>query len=104
MFEYFFTAAAEKDLEEAFLWYEDQLAGLGEELLEDVEIACQTISKHPNRYPKVVNENRRILLKAIGSKFSSYSLVYKVQKVRNRIIILAVVHASQSPTKWENRE
>ena len=56
MYQYVFTAAAEKDLEEAYLWYEEQNDGLGIELLDDVELACQYIAQTPLYYPQYLGQ------------------------------------------------
>ena len=51
MYSYRFTRAAKKDLEEAYLWYEDRQEELGMRLLDDVERACRYIAQSPDLYP-----------------------------------------------------
>ena len=55
--------AAAADIEEAFLWYERQQAGLGEEFLRAVQSALENIAAHPIRYPVVHRETRRVLVR-----------------------------------------
>lgn len=103
MYKYIFTAAAEKDLEEAYLWYEEQNDGLGVQLLDDVELACQYIAQSPQSYPVFSKDRRRILLKALGSKFKSYMLIYRIREKEKEIIIVAFAHASRDPRVWKGR-
>ena len=57
--------AAAADIEEAFLWYERQQAGLGEEFLRAVQSALENIAAHPIRYPVVHRETRRVLVRRL---------------------------------------
>ncbi len=101
MYPYRFTHAAEKDMEEAYLWYEEQKPNLGFELLNDVELACQYIAQAPERYPIYNKDRRRFLLKAIGSKFTSYVILYRV--IGKEVIVTALVHTSRNPREWNLR-
>jgi len=103
MYTYQFTGAAEKDMEAAYLWFEDKQDGLGIEFLDEIELACQYISKAPNRYPPHSKDRKKFLLKSFGSKFSAYLLIYRVKESTQTIVIIAVAHMSQSPNRWEDR-
>ncbi len=41
---------AEADIEDAAIWYDMQRKGLGQEFLDDVLVALETISENPNIY------------------------------------------------------
>jgi plasmid stabilization system protein ParE len=43
--------AAAADTDEAFLWYERQRPGLGEEFLEALQSTRDSIAAHPAMYP-----------------------------------------------------
>ncbi len=103
MYSYRFTRAAEKDLEEAYLWYEDQQEELGIRLLDDVERACRYIAQSPDRYPVYNKDRRRFLLKAIGSIFTSYVILYRILEKEKAVIIIAVAHTSRNPRVWQSR-
>ncbi len=48
-----FAAEAARDLAEAYGWYEDRRAGLGEEFLSCVEACVEAIRRAPDIYPTV---------------------------------------------------
>lgn len=54
--------AAAADLDEAFLWYEDKRAGLGNEFLEAAQAMIDVIAEHPLRYAVIRRNTRRALL------------------------------------------
>ena len=51
---------AESDIAEAYLWYEDRRAGLGEEFLSSVEACLESIRRRPEMYPVVHEGYRRL--------------------------------------------
>ena len=102
-FTYQLTQAAENDIYEAFLWYEEQQAGLGGALLGDLERAFETIAAHPKRYPIISKDRRRFLLKAMGSRFGAYLIMYRVDETEKTVTIVALIHSSRNPSTWESR-
>ncbi len=44
---------AEADIEDAASWYDRQRKGLGQEFLDDVLVALDTISENPNATNKI---------------------------------------------------
>ena len=53
---------AERDIEDAALWYEKQQADLGTKFLDEVLLQCSMISKNPKMYPVVYRETRRAVI------------------------------------------
>ena len=51
---------AERDVETAFAWYEEQRAGLGRELLRELDLAYKRIAKFPFLYAEVYRGLRRV--------------------------------------------
>lgn len=49
---------AEADLRDAFLWYEQQSAGLGHDFLRRVEIRLETITRSPQLFRQRVGSYR----------------------------------------------
>jgi hypothetical protein len=47
-----FLPRARKELLNAWEWYEDRQAGLGDRFLEQVLICTHIIEQHPDRYPE----------------------------------------------------
>ncbi len=52
---------AETDIEEAATWYEKQREGLGDEFLDEVLSAFETISNNPHMYAVVHRNTHRAL-------------------------------------------
>lgn len=49
-YRYNLSQEAEDDILKAYVWYEQQRAGLGEEFLESLDKASQLIAKSPSTY------------------------------------------------------
>ena len=88
--------AAAADIEAAFLWYERQRAGLGEEFLAAVRSAMDDITAHPARYPVIHRESRRVLLHRFP-----YQLFYRVYD--EAIVVVACMHGRRNPIRWRSR-
>ncbi len=54
--------AAAANIDEAFVWYEQQRSGLGEEFLAAVQATRESIAAHPAMYPVIHRDTRRALL------------------------------------------
>src|SRR3546814_799967 len=56
------SSLAEKELQESFDWYEEQRAGLGERLLDQIEASITAIGNNPSLFPLKVgrSEERRV--------------------------------------------
>ena len=91
-----FRPEAEKDLEDAAKWYEEQRPGLGKELLDKVSSALENLAKQPAMYPTVHRNIRRALIQ----KFP-FGLFYIMEE--NLIIIIAFMHISRNPRLWKKR-
>lgn len=59
----YFRPEAEKDIEEAAIWYEKQRKGLGEEFIGEIERALEVISDNPDMYAVVHRNTRRTLIR-----------------------------------------
>lgn len=84
---------AQKEIAEAFLWYEKQRSGLGKQLILLLEGKFEVLQQNPNQYPIVYKTIRRSLIK----KFP-YSIFYIVDN--STIEILAFFHMKRKPIHW----
>lgn len=91
-----FRPEAENDIQETATWYEKQCAGLGNEFLDEVLIVCEIISENPNMYPVVHRNTRR----AVIHRFP-FGIYYRVEK--ESIVIVAAMHGSRHPKRWQKR-
>ena len=89
--------AAAADIDEAFLWYERQQTGLGDEFLAVVQIALENIEAHPTRCPLVHREVRRALLPRFP-----YGIFYRVYG--ERVVVIACMHGRRNPKRWKSQK
>lgn len=92
-----FHALAERELNEAALYYESESSGLGPAFLAAAERACERILRHPEAAPRLLGSIRRILL----NRFP-YGLLYRIDG--DTVRILAVMNLKRRPTYWLGRE
>ena len=83
-------------LEEAALFYDRRLPGLGQRFLANVEKAIELILLFPEAAPVIGKTVRQKVL----SRFP-YSLIYVFEK--NAVFFLAVAHQKQKPMYWKDR-
>ena len=91
-----FRPSAAADVEDAFLWYESQRLGLGEEFLEELELVVQAISESPRRFPVVHRDTRRALLHRFP-----YAVFYRI--LADRIVAVACFHGARDPRHSRGR-
>ena len=89
-------AAAAADVEEAYLWYQRQRAGVGEEFLEAVDAILREIATHPKTYPVIHRETRRALLRRFP-----YAIFFRVYD--ETIVVIACMHGRRNPIRWKSR-
>src|SRR5262245_54001051 len=96
MIPYRFLSPAEEEMSEAALFYETAANGLGNDFLDDVQRAIETLSNYPEVGEPVDAEFRRMLLHRFP-----FSLIYALEP--NRIVIVAVAHYGREPEYWRPR-
>ena len=87
---------AEADALEAYRWYSEQVAGLGEDFLAEVERALESIRDNPEANRKLHREFRRALTRRFP-----YAIFYAVRD--NRIVVFAILHTARDPRLWRER-
>jgi hypothetical protein len=80
------------NIQKAYLWYEDQLQGLGEEFLDEWESIANHISIHSESYSKKYKSFRQALLKRFP-----FVVVYEVEG--NNIVVYNVINMKRSLKK-----
>ena len=87
---------AQLELDEAFVWYESQVVGLGYGFLDEFNRAVRLVATFPALYQQVSPGIRRCLL----NRFP-YGLLYGQD--HGMIVIVAVAHLKRRPNYWLNR-
>jgi plasmid stabilization system protein ParE len=91
-----FHQLAERELNDAALYYERKSPGLGVSFLDDIERYIEAIVKHPNAGTKVRGQVRRRILRRFP-----YGILYSVEA--DGIRILAIMNLKRRPTYWVGR-
>ena len=81
---------AEADVLEAFRWYNEQISGLGQGFLEELEKAFDSIRANPEANRRIHRELRRVLTRRFP-----YSAFYTVHE--QSVVVVAVLHAARDP-------
>lgn len=89
-------AAAEADIEEAWAWYARTAPELGEAWLQALDLAFAQIQRNPYAWQVVYKDAHRALVR----KFP-YAIIYRIRP--ERVVVLAVAHASRDPRRWKSR-
>jgi len=87
---------AQREIQEAFDWYEERGEGLGAEFLRAADACLSGVKRNPDGYQIVYGEVHRALLR----KFP-YALFYLIRE--DTIVILACFHIKRRPVDWQRR-
>ena len=93
-----FNRFAERELDEAINYYEEQSQELGERFLEEIELGIAFLRRYPEAAPKVHGSIRRFVLPTFP-----YYLLYRPLPSAT-IRILAVAHQRRQPDYWVGRK
>ena len=94
--------AAEDDLVEGALWYEERQEGLGETFIDEYQETILRILSGPESQSLLeTNRTRRVIRRCFLKRFPYY-IAYEV--VAGEILILAVAHAKRRPNYWIRRK
>ena len=88
--------AAAADIDEAYLWYEGQRPGLGNEFLVAAQAMIDAIAEHPYRYPVIRRNTRRALFRRFP-----YGLYYRIYD--EVVVVVACMHGRRNPRRWQSR-
>lgn len=85
-----------EELEEAALYLEDQVYGLGFEFEAEYHASLERILRDPLTYRAVYRDVRKVNLRRF-----QYGVLYVVEG--NKVTIFAVMHLKREPFYWKNR-
>ena len=81
------SSEAETDIDEAFLWYEFQMTGLGERFVFFIDKGFNSISDMPESFTPALDNLRKLVLE----KFP-YNIYYRIDSIKSQIEIIRVLH------------
>jgi len=91
-----FISPANIELDEAVVYYDHQLPGLGFRFFKEVASAIDRITFMPEGWTKIGEKTRRCLLKGFP-----YALLYVIEP--GEILITAVAHLHRDPEHYKDR-
>jgi plasmid stabilization system protein ParE len=94
MIGYRFLSPAEDEMSEAALFYD--AVDLGNDFLDDVQIAIHKLCEYPQAGQVVASPLRRMLLHRFP-----FSIIYSEET--DSILVIAVAHHSRRPDYWRSR-
>lgn len=87
---------AEKDLQEAFDYYQECRSGLGHEFIMCVDVALKSIQRNPMQHPIIYKQIYRNFVQRFP--FGVYYLVKQ-----DLVLVVAVLHVRRNPLHWQKR-
>ena len=87
---------AEREVEDAFWWYERQRSGLGLEFLLAFDAAVESLRRLPEGHEIVALRTHKALLRRFP-----YLVLYAVET--ERVLVTAVFRGRRDPRRWSDR-
>jgi len=78
------------EIQKAFEWYEHNRAGLGHEMIQEIEEGFERLSRHPHHYSATNKKYRKIRI----NRFP-YIIIFEIEEAK--IIVIAIRHIRQKP-------
>lgn len=92
-----FLPEAESEMIEAAVYYQRQVAGLGDLFIREVEKAASWIALYPHASSAVRGKVRRKVLSSFP-----FSILYRAEE--DSVLIIAVAHHKRRPSFWQQRK
>ena len=93
-FEIVIRREAQVDVDEIFVWYEEQKQSLGLEFIEALENTLDRIVRNPYHALLIEKDARSATLKRFP-----YEIIYRVDDAKMQVRIIAVIHQHRNP-EW----
>lgn len=91
-----FHSEAKKEFFKTSKYYEEQVFGLGDDFIDEVEKVLNVIEQQPSSGTKITKTERRFLV----SRFP-YGIIYSVEN--DLITIFAIMNLRRKPGYWKTR-
>ncbi len=93
---YRFLSPALLEVSQAAEFYEERVAGLGADFLEEVDAAIDRILQFPEAWGRLGRNYRRCSLRRFP-----YLIIYVIEPAKD-ILIVSVFHQSREPGTWRD--
>jgi plasmid stabilization system protein ParE len=91
-----FLGAARAELRKEVAFYEEQLPGLGAELVAEIEYGVRQLRSFPELGKPAVAGTRQLAIRRFP-----FLLVYRIRE--DELIVVAVAHQRRNPSYWQRR-
>ena len=91
-----FLPEARQEFDDAYDWYENQRAGLGETFADQVQRVLDRIAAMPRMHATVLGDVRKAVVKQFP-----YCVFYREEA--SCVRVLSVFHTSRDPKIWQRR-
>ncbi len=95
-------SAAEDELVEGALWYEDRQAGLGEQFIDEYQEAILRIIAAPLSFTRLETTRSRRNVRRCFLKRFPYYVAFEIKD--EEVIVLAVAHTKRMPNYFLKRK
>ena len=92
------TSAAKRDVAKAAFYYSDQVAGLGEDFIQEIQLTMARILANPLQFR--IYYHPESLRRAVVTRFP-YCIFYIADP--SEILVIAVQHGSRNENIWKRR-
>ncbi len=92
---------AEAEAQEAARWYDERQNGLGQQFLDALAHALESIERQPQAFSRIqTNDANREVRRYVLQRFP-YLIFYEVRTAE--VLVVAVAHSRRRPNYWQNR-
>ncbi|MGP0066147.1 MAG: type II toxin-antitoxin system RelE/ParE family toxin [Isosphaeraceae bacterium] len=91
-----FEPEVKDEVDEAYTWCDQQQGGLGEEFLEEIQVALERIQQNPELRAVIYRDVRRASIRRFP-----YAVYYRIEP--GRLTVIAVHHTKRDPRRWQSR-
>ena len=92
------SEAAAEELDEAARWYDLRRAGVGEELLDEIQRALGVLAEHPELGSLILPDRR---VRRLPLRRFPYQVIYRLGE--DSVTVVALAHTSRRPGYWRDR-
>ena len=97
-FELVLRKEAQLDLDEIFIWYEEQKIGLGFDFLNEFQNTLLKVNRNPYHTSYIQADAKSAMIKRFP-----YEVIYRIDEPKMQIRILAVIHQHRDPEWFRKR-